>query len=73
MLKFGRLEVVAEEEKRRRKVDEGKSASESLKSERGERGYSQVPKPEGGGTVEEEEEVVVVVVVVDGSGLSTET
>ena len=65
-MKFGRLEVVAEEEKRRRKVDVGKSTSESLNSEAGERGYSQVPKPGGAAVVivgEEEEE--------DGSRLST--
>lgn len=53
LLKFGRLDVVAEEEKRRRKVDGGKSMSESLKSETGERGQSQVPKPEGGGAAAE--------------------
>lgn len=53
MLKLGRLEAV--EEKRRRKVEEGKSASESLNSETGESGYSQVPTPGGGAAPEDEE------------------
>lgn len=49
-MKPGREEVVAEEDKRRRKDELGKSTSESLKSDTGERGYSQVPIPGGMGS-----------------------